>query len=314
MRRIAIVGPTATGKTDLALAVVKLLAIEGSGAEIISADSMCVYRGMDIGTAKPTVEELALVPHHLVSVVEPAVEYSVSDFQRSALAAIREIESRGNAVVLVGGTGLYVDAVIDELTMPGQFPNVKAELEAETSVELLYARLALLDPLAATRMEPTNRRRIVRALEVCVGSGSLFSSFGPGLQESQLANRWTKFGLRWPRDQRARRIEERYKQQMEEGFLAEAQALLQLHGRSLSRTARQALGYRELWAHLESAESYSLSTALADATLRTKQFSVRQERWFRRDGRIEWIDCDRAIGPGENVSAKIVSACLDKPS
>jgi tRNA dimethylallyltransferase len=287
--RLAIVGSTATGKTGLALAIAAEFAVRGEAAEIVSADSMCVYRGMDIGTAKPSTDEMARIPHHLVNVVDPTVAYSVADFQASAFRAIREIEERGNHVVLVGGTGLYVDAVVDELTMPGQFPEVKADLESQPDLAVLYARLVEADPLAATRMEPTNRRRIVRALEVCIGSGMPFSSFGPGLKQSQVKNRWTIVGLQWPREELARRIAARYAAQMHHGFLQEAEALLIAHGSRLSKTARQALGYREIWTHIESPETYSLEMALADAVLRTRQFSVRQERWFRRDLRIEWL-------------------------
>ena len=288
--RLAIVGPTATGKTALALNVARVLGSRGVHAEIVSADSMSVYRGMDTGTAKPSAAELAEVPHHLVSVVDPTVEYSVADYQRSALAALSDIEARGGLAILVGGTGLYVDAVIGELTLPGQFPEVKAELEAEPDLAILYARLTSLDPLAATRMEPTNRRRIIRALEVCVGSSHPFSSFGPGLRESQVANRWTIFGLLWPRPDLASRLAQRYELQISAGFVEEASALLEQYGDSVSRTARQALGYRELWNHLATPNSYPLETALADAVRRTRQFSVRQERWFRRDQRIRWLD------------------------
>ena len=292
VKRLAIVGPTAAGKTAVALEVARRLGSVGLAAEIVSADSMCVYRGMDIGTAQPSAEERAEIPHHLVSVVDPTVEYSVADYQRGALAAILDIEARGAVPILVGGTGLYVDAVVDELVMPGQYPAVKAELEKESDVALLYARLQTLDPLASTRMEPTNRRRIIRALEVGVGSGKPFSSYGPGLQESQVANAWAIFGLRWPRGELAQRIARRYEQQMADGFLNEASSLLTTFGESLSRTALQALGYRELWNHLRSPESYPLEVALADAVLRTRQFSVRQERWFRRDVRVRWIDRD----------------------
>lgn len=291
VKRLAIVGPTATGKTALALAVVRGLAADGIAAEIVSADSMCVYRGMDIGTAKASPRELEEVPHHLISVIDPTVEYSVADYQRSALAAIAEIEGRRAVPVLVGGTGLYVDAVVDELTIPAQFPSVRAELELENDVGILYARLQILDGLASTRMEPTNRRRIVRALEVCIGSGKPFSSFGPGIQESQnRETRWMLVGLRFPREDIAERIARRYEGQMAAGFLAESEALLECFGDALSRTASQALGYRELWDHLRSPHDYPLTQALTDAVLRTRQFSVRQERWFRRDARIQWAE------------------------
>jgi tRNA dimethylallyltransferase len=310
VKRTAIVGPTATGKTALAIAVARRLAAAGVTAEIVSADSMCVYRGMDIGTAKPSAGELEDIPHHLVSVVEPTVEYSVADYQRAALAAVAAIEARGSVALLVGGTGLYVDAVIDELTMPGQFPDVKAELESEPSLEILYARLVELDPLASTRMEPTNRRRIIRALEVCLGSGQPFSAFGPGLRESQVANRWALFGLRWPRRELGPRVAARYEIQMKAGFLAEAAALLEVHGETLSRTALQALGYRELWSHLRSPETYSLEAAVSDAVLRTRQFSVRQERWFRRDERIGWFDREQAVEDDDALAEKIAAVSL----
>src|SRR5688500_12652233 len=150
--------------------------------ELVSVDSMQVYRGMDVGTAKPTPAEQAEVRHHLVDVADPWEDWSVSRFQAAAREVLADVEARGRRALLVGGTGLYLRAVTDSLDVPGQWPDVRAELEAEPDTVALHGRLAELDPVAATRMEPTNRRRVVRALEVTLGSGRPFSSFGPGLE------------------------------------------------------------------------------------------------------------------------------------
>ncbi|MGH9279175.1 MAG: tRNA (adenosine(37)-N6)-dimethylallyltransferase MiaA, partial [Acidimicrobiales bacterium] len=174
-------GPTASGKSALALAVARRL----GDLELVSVDSMQVYRGMDIGTAKPSLAEQAEIRHHLLDLADPADDYSVARFQAAASDALAAIESRGHRALLVGGTGLYLQAVVDGLTVPGTWPEVRAELEAEAStpagVGVLYRRLEGADPPAAARIEPGNTRRIVRALEVTLGSGRPFSSFGPGL-------------------------------------------------------------------------------------------------------------------------------------
>ena len=288
--RIAIVGATASGKSAIAMAVVDALHAAGRAAEIVSIDSMSVYRGMDIGTAKPSTADRARTPHHLIDVVDPDREFAVGEFQRLALSAIEAIEGRGAIPILVGGTGLYVDAVVDELTIPRQFPDVLRSLGDEPDLAALYARLSALDPVAASRMEPTNRRRILRALEVTIGSGRPFSSYGPGLAASQVRNRYRMVGMARPRESLGERVAERFAGQMAEGFLQEAHVLLERHGDRISRTAGQALGYRELWAHLRG--EWSLDDAVAQAVLRTRQFAVRQERWFRRDQRIGWLDAE----------------------
>ena len=190
--------------------------------------------------------------------------------------------------VLVGGTGLYHRAVIDDLEIPGRYPEAAAVLEEEADTQALHRRLAELDPVAAARMEPTNRRRIVRALEVTVGSGRPFSSYGPGLSTYPPRD-IAQFGLSRSRAELDRRIEQRYHQQMEAGFLAEVEALADRQP-PLSRTASQALGYKELLAHLNG--EMSLSEAVALAVARTRKFARRQERWFRRDPRIVWLDAD----------------------
>ncbi|MCB0988700.1 MAG: tRNA (adenosine(37)-N6)-dimethylallyltransferase MiaA, partial [Acidimicrobiales bacterium] len=181
MRPIALVGTTASGKSTLALEVAR----HRGDVELVSVDSMQVYRGMDIGTAKPSPDEQAEVVHHLIDVVDPWEPFEVHTFQSAVASVLADVHSRGRRALLVGGTGLYLRAVVDGFEIPGRFPEVAAELEltpdtAESTV-VLHRRLADLDPRAAERMEPTNRRRVIRALEVCLGSGRPFSSFGPGL-------------------------------------------------------------------------------------------------------------------------------------
>jgi len=275
------VGTTASGKSAVALELARGL----GDAELISVDSMQVYRGMDIGTAKPTPVEQAEVRHHVIDVVDPWEEFDVHSFQAAVREALDDVTARGKRPILVGGTGLYLRAVVDELTLPGRYPEVAAELDAEPDTPALHRRLAVADPLAASRMEPSNRRRVLRALEVTIGSGRPFSSFGPGL-ESYPPSRFDLIGLWLPRPVVAERIGERYRRQMTDGFLDEVRRLAMLD-RPLSRTAAQALGYRELLAHLRG--DCSLEEALDLAVRRTRRFARRQRVWFRRDPRITWV-------------------------
>ncbi len=281
---LVILGPTASGKSELALA----LARARPEVELVSADSMQVYVGMDVGTAKPTPAERAEIAHHVVDVVDPAQDYSVADFQAAARAALADVVSRGRVPVIVGGTGLYLRAVIDDLELPGRYPDARRELEAEADTPGLYRRLVELDPAAATRMEPTNRRRVVRALEVVLGSGRTFSSYGPGLEEYPDVG-FRQLGIEPDRPVLDRRIDERFERQLAAGFLEEAAELLARPG-GLGRTARQALGYRELFAHLEG--GITLTDAVTEAIRLTRRFARRQQRWFRRDPRITWLASD----------------------
>ena len=287
---MVIVGPTASGKSDLAMRLARMI----ERAEIVTLDSMQVYRGMDIGTATPTAAEQAEVRHHLVDLVDPSEEFAVAELQARAVAVIDDIRSRDAVPVLVGGTGLYVRAVIDNLRIPERYPDVRGELEAEPDDEALHRRLVELDPTAASRMEPTNRRRVVRALEVTIGSGRPFSSYGPGLDHYP-ATPFVQVGLRWDRDRLDERIAARYQRQLADGFLDEVRALAE---RPVSRTAAQALGYKELLAHLRG--EATLEEALDSAIARTRRFARRQERWFRRDPRIHWLDAPAA--PGDVLS------------
>jgi len=279
---LAIVGPTATGKSALALAVARVL----GDVELVSADAMQVYRGMDVGTAKPTPAERAEVAHHLVDVADPADDFSLARFIELGRAALADIERRGRRAIVVGGTGLYVRGLVDAFDVPGQWPDVRAALEADPDTAGLHARLATLDPTAAGRMEPTNRRRVVRALEVTLGAGRPFSSFGPGLGAyPPVATRQLGLQLPWPvLDER---IERRVRQMMDAGLLDEVRRLAAGPG-GLSRTARQALGYRELLEHVE--RGASVDGCVDAIVVRTRQFARRQMRWFRRDMRIRWLD------------------------
>ncbi len=279
---LVIVGPTASGKSALAVALARRV----PGAEVISADAFAVYRGMDVGTAKPTEVERAGVVHHLIDVADPGEEYTVARFQRDAAEALAAIEARGGVPIVVGGTGLYVQALVDSFTMPGRWPEVRAELEREPSDQALWDRLHALDPVAAERILPTNRRRTVRALEVTIGSGRPFSSFGPGVG-AYPPTPWRQVGLRLDRAELDRRIEARYRAQMTAGFLEEV-ARLNRGPEPPSRTAAKALGYAELAHHL--AGGCTLEEALDEANRRTRRFARRQERWFRRDPRLVWFD------------------------
>ncbi|MGH9137235.1 MAG: tRNA (adenosine(37)-N6)-dimethylallyltransferase MiaA [Acidimicrobiales bacterium] len=284
---LALVGPTASGKSGLAL---ELARRRRGRFELVSADSMQVYRGMDIGTAKPSASERAEVPHHLVDIADPSEEFSVARFQREARAAIAGIERGGRRALLVGGTGLYVRAVVDDLAIPGRWPDIRKALEEEAAAEgsvALHARLSALDPVAAGRMEPSNTRRVVRALEVTLGSGRPFSSFGPGLDVHASPNRFQLVGISVAPALLPERIESRFRQHLADGFLDEVRRLAN-HPAGLSRTARQALGYRELLAHL--AGELTLDDAVELAVRRTRQFARRQRAWFRRDPRIRWLD------------------------
>jgi tRNA dimethylallyltransferase len=287
---------TATGKSEAALEVAR----RRGDCEIVSVDSMCVYRGMDLGTSKPSGAARAAVPHHLIDLVDPDQEFTVTQFQQVARAALEEIAGRRRHAILVGGTGLYLRAVIDDLRIPGRYPDVAAALEAEldqgrTGVPDLHARLARLDPRAAGRMEPTNRRRVVRALEVTVGSGRPFSTFGPGL-ETYPPTAIPLIGLDLEPEEVDRRIAERFAGWVEAGFVDEVRALAERPA-GISRTARQALGYREVLAHIE--EGRPLGECLEEAVRRTRSFARRQGSWFRRDPRITWTGVGVGDGAGD---------------
>lgn len=285
---IALVGPTATGKTALALALAGRMS-DLARFEVISADSRQIYRRLDIATAKPTREQLAALPHHLIDVVDPDQPYTLADYQRDATTAILEIQARGAVPLLVGGTGLYVRAVVDGLAIPAVAPDpaLRAALEAEAAahgVDALYQRLLELDPVAGARIDRANPRRLVRALEVCLLTGRPFS-------EQQRTNppgyRLLMVGLNMERQALYARADQRIDAMLESGLLDEAQTLVR-SGYAWALPAMSSLGYRELGAYLRG--EMSLSDAVARFKLDTHAYIRRQLSWFRADTRIKWLN------------------------
>ena len=285
-QHLALVGPTASGKSAVAMAV----AHARRDVEIVSVDSMQVYRGLDIGTAKATRAERAVVPHHLVDVADPSDEWSVVRFQREARAAIADIEQRGKRALLVGGTGLYVRAVVDPLEFPPRDLDLRDAIHTELDDPDVLARahdeLAARDPVTASRIEPGNRRRLARVLEVERLTGRSFSSFGTGLQKyGAPVVPVSLVGLWMPRVQLTRRIEARVVAMYDAGLVEEAVAVREEAG--LSRTAEQGIGYQEALAHHDGA--LPIGDAIERTTARTRAFARRQRMWFRRDPRITWL-------------------------
>jgi tRNA dimethylallyltransferase len=276
-----LVGPTASGKSALGV----MVALKLGDIEIVTADSMQVYRGMDIGTAKPSPEEQYGIPHHMIDVADPSEAWDVARFVSEAKTVIAEIAARGKRPLFVGGTGLYVHALVDGFAVPGRWPEVAAELEQTASTSELHGRLVELDPPAAAKTGPVNRRRVLRALEVTIGSGRPFSSYGPGVGAFPPTT-WRLAGVWLPREVVAGRIERRFAAMLEAGFADEVRALASRPA-GLSRTARQALGYRELLSHVE--DGVALDEAVVQAVRRTRQFARRQRMWWRRDPRVRWF-------------------------
>jgi tRNA dimethylallyltransferase len=297
---LAVVGPTASGKSDAAMTLAGSL-----GAEIVSVDSMLVYRGMDVGTAKPTREQRTLVPHHLLDLAEPSERFTVARFQSSARRALARVARP----LLVGGSGLYFRAVVDELSFPPEDPVVRASLEAEADdlgADELYRRLAETDPVAAARIEPGNVRRIIRALEVTAISGAPFSSFAAAWDRYD-ASRVRAAGVRIERDVLSRRIGARVLAMLELGWLDEVRGLLE-RGFGAWLTATQAIGYAELARHLDG--ELSLDEAAERTVRRTKELARRQVAWFRRDPRIRWFDAgsDGAAGIVDDLRTYLVTS------
>ena len=300
MALLALVGPTASGKTEAALTIAPHL-----GAEIVSVDSMLVYRGMDVGTGKPTAEQRAAVPHHLLDLAEPSERFTVARFQELARGVIRSVARP----LLVGGSGLYLRAVVDDLAFPPEDPVVRASLEAEADdlgAEALYRRLAEMDPVAAARIEPGNVRRIIRALEVTAISRAPVSSFAASWDRYD-ADRGRPAGIRMDREAQRTRIAERVLAMLENGWLDEVQVLVD-RGFGAWLTASQAIGYAELAEHLDG--RLSLDEAAERTVKRTKDLARRQMAWFRRDPRIRWFDAGAAGAPevADDIRAYLGSA------
>ncbi|MEI7780196.1 MAG: tRNA (adenosine(37)-N6)-dimethylallyltransferase MiaA [Actinomycetes bacterium] len=281
---LAIVGPTGVGKSTLGLALARR-----ANGEIVNADSMQLYRGMNIGTAKASDAERAEIPHHLLDILDIAESSTVSAFQALARSAIVEIQIRGRVPILVGGSGLYVRAVLDDLEFPGTDPVVRARLESELDQfgpQVLHERLQSLDPGAAAAIHPANGRRIVRALEVIELTGQPFTATLPGATPVIES---VRIGLAISRVDLLNRVSERVDQMWRQGFIAEVEGLA-AGGFAQSRTAIRALGYKQALDQL--AGDLTQEQAKADTIQATMQFARRQMTWFRRDPLIHWLPYD----------------------
>ena len=279
---LAVVGATAAGKSALAVGLALAL-----GGEVINADSMQLYRGMDIGTAKLTAPERRGVPHHLLDIWDVRQPANVADYQRLARAVIDEVTARGRVPILVGGSGLYIRGALGDLNFPGTDPAVRDRLETELAADgaaALHARLAALDPAAAAAILPSNGRRIVRALEVIEISGRPFTATLPAYESPRPA---VQIGVRVPRDELDRRIAARVEAMWRAGLEDEVRRL-ERDGLREGRTASRALGYAQMLRHL--AGEWTLEQARDETVRATRRFARRQESWFRRDPRITWLD------------------------
>ncbi len=298
------IGPTASGKTALAIALARRTAAAGQPAEIVNADSMLVYRGMDIGTAKPSVAERTAVRHHLVDVWDIDRTATVADFQQLAREAIADCRGRGVVPLLVGGSSLYIRAIVDEFEFPGTDPVVRARLEAESGrdgVAAMYQRLQALDPAAAAGIEPNNERRVIRALEVIELTGHYVSTLP---QHRYALADVVQIGLSLERDVLDARIAERVDRMWADGFVDEVR---RLEGRGLrrGRTACRALGYRQVLEFL--AGTIDEATAKEATVTRTRRFARKQLGWFRRDDRIIWVDATR---PADELAEALLAGPL----
>jgi tRNA dimethylallyltransferase len=287
---IAVVGPTAAGKSDLALDLAELV-----GGEVVNTDSMQVYRGMDIGTAKLPVDERRGIPHHLLDVLDVTEPATVAEFQRWAREVIDDCRARGVIPVLVGGSALYTRAILDRFEFPGTDPGVRRRLEAELEAKgagVLHHRLAEQDAAAAAKVSPANGRRVVRALEVIEITGRPFTASLP--EHSYFYDGVHQIGVDISRPVLDERIAQRVERMWTAGFVDEVRRLVDV-GLKQGRTANRALGYRQVLAFLDG--EISEQEAKEQTTTGTRRFARRQDSWFRKDPRIAWVgwaDGDRA--------------------
>lgn len=291
---VVICGPTATGKSDAGV-----LLAERLDGEVISADSMLVYRGMDIGTAKPAPSEMRGIRHHLIDIVEPDQEYNAALFQEQARAIIADIKKRQKLPVLVGGTGLYIGAVIDEYDFSGArgSENYRKDLlrEAEEhGTSKLHERLRQIDPGTASKLHPNDKRRIIRALEVYKYTGMPISSFHRIGQSRKSVYNLLMFGLVLEREKLYKRIEQRVDRMIQEGLVEEVRGLLN-KGLSTELSSMRGLGYKEIIKYLEG--EMPLDQAVDILKRNTRRFAKRQMTWFRRDNRIKWLNPDEVDVP-----------------
>lgn len=316
---VAVVGPTATGKSDLGIALAEHL-----GGEVVNADALQLYRGLDIGTAKVTAAERRGVPHHLLDVLAPSEDASVARYQQQARAAVADIAARGRRAVVVGGSGLYVRALLDRIEFPGTDPDVRAALEARVEVEgarALHAELARLDPVAAESIGPRNARRIVRALEVIALTGRPYSANLPGHDYEVPA---VQIGLDCDRSVLDRRVESRVDRMWAAGLVDEVRGLLASGvdaaadaATGIGRTASRAVGYAEVIAALRG--EITEDEAREQVVAGTRRLARKQMGWFGRDPRVHWLDAqdpdlvDRALDLVARADAGTLGLATEEP-
>lgn len=297
-------GPTASGKSAVGIELARQ-----AGGEILSLDSMAVYRGLNIGTAKPTAADRQAVPHHLIDLIEPTQEFSVAQYIDAAQRAVREILARGRRPIFVGGSPLYLKALLRGLfDGPPADWNLRgklAEIARQDGSAALHARLAEVDPAAAARLHPNDARRLIRALEVYHGTGQPISSFQTQFASGETeASNAKVFVLDWPREELHRRINARVDAMFAAGWIDEVRQFL-ARGRTLSRTALQAVGYREILDHLRGERDLSATAELIKQ--RTRQFAKRQLTWLRSLPECRWIAVENPFEPAE-VAKRIADA------
>jgi tRNA dimethylallyltransferase len=288
-------GPTASGKTDVGLELAQLL-----DAEILSLDSMAVYRGMDIGTAKPTPADRQRVPHHLIDIVAPDQPFSVAQYLDLARQAMQQVQGRGKEILFVGGTPLYLKALLRGMSPgpPGdpEFRRQVTEEVRRVGVAALHERLRLVDPLSAARLHPHDTRRMIRALEVYRQTGRPISHFQLQFDQGRAADTCRVFVITWPRDQLHQRIDARVERMFGDGLVEEVRRLVDRYGQ-ISSTARQAVGYRETLDYLDAPGN--LAETISRTKARTRRFARRQETWFRGLTESRWIVRDPARSAAE---------------
>ncbi len=296
-------GPTASGKTDVGMELAKRL-----DAEIISLDSMAVYRGMDIGTAKPSPEQCATIEHHLIDILDPTEQFSVSNYVEQATKIAQEIRQRGREVLFVGGTPMYLKAMLRGIfDGPPADWDLRREIEAEietVGLAALHERLMHIDPLSATKLHPNDKRRMIRALEVYRLTGQPISHLQVQFDEDQPAEACKVFALQWRREELHQRIERRVDKMFAIGFLEEVRGLIDTFGQ-LSRTASQAVGYREVIDHLRG--TGDLEETIEKVKARTRQFARRQETWFRSLSECRSVSLEEEMSTND-VASQVIAA------
>jgi len=294
---VIIVGPTASGKTSLGIKLAKKVSAIGGpasgwqGGEIISADSRQIYRGLDIGTAKPSLQERQAISHHLIDIRKLNQDYTVAQYKRDCVKAIKDISSRGKLPIIVGGTGLYIKAVVDNLTIPQvkADPLLRKELKQELQdrgLSFLYKELIKIDPEAAYIVDPRNPRRVIRALEIAIGAKKPFSQTR---RQGKPLFDFLQIGISWPKEKLRERIGKRIDMMIKEGLVDEVRNLVKKYP---ARThAFEAIGYREIINHLQG--ELSLEKAVELTKGNTWRYAKRQMTWFRKDKNIHWISNQR---------------------